>query len=75
LVTGSSQEASIMLCSLATKLGDEDLARIKKLEKETGLTVVAFACHPVEPAAATSDQVGAIKELEEELGMALVAVK
>jgi len=64
-----------MLCSVATKLGDQDLARIQALERETGLTVVAFARHPVEPAAVTSDQVDAIKGLEEELGLALVAVK
>lgn len=64
-----------MLCSLATKLGDQDVARIQALEKDTGLTLVAFACHPLEPAAATPDQVDAIKGLEEELGMALVAVQ
>jgi hypothetical protein len=64
-----------MLCSLATKLGDEEIARIRALEKDTGLTLVAFACHPLDPASATPDQVDAIKGLEEELGMALVAVK
>jgi hypothetical protein len=64
-----------MLCSVATKLDEESLARIKALEKDTGLTLVAFACHPLEPATATPEQVGAIKELEEELGMALIAVK
>jgi hypothetical protein len=74
-VTGSLQEGAIMLCSVATRLDDEEIARIKALEKDTGLTLVAFACHPLEPASATPDQVGAIKELEEELGMALVAVK
>lgn len=64
-----------MLCSVATKLGDQELARIRALEKDTGLTLVAFARHPIEPAVATPAQVGAIKELEEELGMALVAVE
>lgn len=64
-----------MLCSVATKLGDQDLARIQEFEKQTGLTLVAFSCHPVDAAAATDEQVKAIKGLEEDLGVALVAVK
>ena len=63
-----------MLCSLSTKLGDKDLAEIGTLEKELGVTMLAFNCHPVDPAEIDDRQLTSIKELEEKLGVSLVAV-
>jgi len=63
-----------MLCSLSTKLGDKDLAEIGTLEKELGVTMLAFNCHPVDPAEIDDRQLTSIKELEERLGVSLVAV-
>jgi sugar phosphate isomerase/epimerase len=63
-----------MLCSLATKLGDKDLAEIGALEEELGVTMLAFSCHPVDPAEIDDRQLASIKALEEKLGISLVAV-
>ena len=64
-----------MLCSLATKLEQKQLDEIGALEKELGVPVLAFSCHAAEPAAIGGDQVAKIKELEDRLGVSLVAVK
>jgi len=64
-----------MLCSLATKLGDRELGEVAALEREIGVTILAFACHDVEPAEADERQLGRIREVEERLGVSLVAVK
>jgi len=63
-----------MLCSLSTKLGEQDLAEIGALEEELGVTMLAFSCHPVDPAAIDDVQLTSIKQLEEKLGISLVAV-
>jgi len=63
-----------MLCSLATKLGDDQLAQIGTLEKELGVTLLAFSCHPLDPAAIDDGQLARVKALEEKLGISLVAV-
>ena len=64
-----------MLCSLATKLADDQLAQIAALEEELGVTMLAFVCHPADPAPIGTDKVARINELEETLGVSLVAVR
>ena len=39
-----------MFCEIARKLEDEDLDRIQSLEKDLGLTIVAFSCRSLDPA-------------------------
>jgi len=39
-----------MLCDIARNLGDETLQRIKTLEDDLGLTIVAFSCRTLDPA-------------------------
>jgi len=39
-----------MLCDIARNLEDDKLQRIKTLEKDLGLTIVAFSCRSLEPA-------------------------
>jgi hypothetical protein len=64
-----------MLCSLATKLDRKQLEEIGTLEKELGTPVLAFACHPAEPAVIAGDKIAKLEELERKLGVSLVAVK
>jgi hypothetical protein len=40
-----------MLCSIARKLDEPQLAEIQALERDLGLTIVAFACGKVDPSA------------------------
>jgi hypothetical protein len=63
-----------MLCSLATKLGEKDLKSIQALEKELGKTLLAFSCHPVNPAEISKEQLATIQKVENQLGVSLVAV-
>jgi len=85
-----------MLCDIARNLGDDKLQRIKALEDDLGLTIVAFSCRsldPVreerlsalmaefgpplqaEPAEPDEEQLGQIREAEQTMGLALVAVR
>lgn len=63
-----------MLCSIATKLGETELGEIKALEQDIGRTVLAFSCHQVGPAPLDESQLEKIRQLEERLGVSLVAV-
>jgi hypothetical protein len=63
-----------MLCSIATKLGEKELGEIKALEQEIGQTVLAFSCHEVGAAALDEGQLERLRQLEERLGVSLVAV-
>ena len=62
-----------MLCSLST-LGVPQLDAIHQLEKELGRPVLAFSCHAIEPAELSEAQLAKIQELEDRLGLSLVAV-
>jgi len=85
-----------MVCEIARGLDPTQIDEIKRLERETGLTVVAFACRSLDPAreerlkamqaelgpplavppASPDDgQLGRIRDLEESLGLSLVAVQ
>lgn len=64
-----------MLCSIATRLREADLSEIASLEKDLGTTVLAFACHPLDAADLSDEQLERVKALEDKLGVALVAVK
>ena len=39
-----------MLCGIARNLADDKLERIKTLESDLGLTIVAFSCRSLDPA-------------------------
>jgi len=85
-----------VLCEIARRLGDDKLQRIKALEEDLGLTIVAFSCRSLdpareerlsalmaefgpqlqaEPAEPDEVQLGQIRETEETMGLALVAVR
>jgi hypothetical protein len=63
-----------MLCSLSTKLGEEEMGAIKSLESEMGRPILAFSCHPVQAAEISADHLSKIQALESKLGVSLVAV-
>jgi hypothetical protein len=85
-----------MLCGIARRLDERQLAEIRTLEEELGLTIVAFACRAVDPvreqrllaiaaelgpeligppAQPSEQQLARIRRLEEQTGLALVAVQ
>ncbi len=64
-----------MLCSLATKIGDDQLGQIVALEEELGVPLLAFNCHALDPAPISGEQLARINDLEEKLGVSLVAVR
>lgn len=84
-----------MFCEIARKLEDDHLERLRGLEGDLGLTLVAFSCRSLDPAreeklqkvmeelgpqlqappAQPDDsQLARIRQLEGELGLALIAV-
>jgi hypothetical protein len=64
-----------MLCSLATKLEQEQIQEITSLEGELGVPILAFACHQMDAAPIDAAQIDRLKQLEDKLGVALVAVR
>ncbi len=63
-----------MLCSLA-HLDKEKVAAIQSLEKKLGKTIIAFSCKDIGVSPLREDELAQIRHTEEELGVALVAVK
>ena len=57
-----------MLCDIARNLEDDQLQRIKALEDDLGLTIVAFSCGSLDPA-----QEERLHAMMEELGPPLEA--
>ncbi|MCB2226416.1 MAG: hypothetical protein KQH53_07030 [Desulfarculaceae bacterium] len=63
-----------MLCSLAN-LDQGNLTSIQELEKQAGVTVLAFSCQDLTPAALDAAVLSQLQSLEEKLGLSLVAIK
>jgi hypothetical protein len=63
-----------MLCSFST-LDNNSLESIQALEKELGKMLLSFTCHSIEPAEIKDEELSKISELENKLGVVLVAVK
>ena len=57
-----------MFCEIARKVEADDLERIQSLEKELGLTLVAFSCRALDPAREER-----LQKIMEELGPQLQA--
>jgi len=57
-----------MFCDIARDLEDVQLQRIKALEDDLGLTIVAFSCRPLDPAREER-----LRAMMEELGPLLEA--
>lgn len=84
-----------MFCEITRKLDEQELARIKSLEEDLGVVLVAFSCRSLDPAREErlrkimdelgpqlqapvvepdDEQLARIRALEDELGLALIAV-
>ena len=63
-----------MLCTLADRLGESELDEIRRLERELGTTILAYSCYQAEPAPVDDRQLARLQELEQRLGVSLVAV-
>jgi len=63
-----------MLCSFST-LDNANLETIQALEKELGQTLLSFSCHDIAPAVIDDAALLKISELEQKLGVVLVAVQ
>jgi hypothetical protein len=57
-----------MFCEIARKVDGKDLERIQSLEKDLGLTIVAFSCRALDPAREER-----LQRMMEELGPQLQA--
>jgi hypothetical protein len=63
-----------MLCTLS-HLDGQVIEQIKALEDELHQTLLAFSCHNVNPTPLETDKLAKIQELENKLGISLVAVQ
>ncbi len=63
-----------MICSI-TNLKPEDLVRIQDLEKQLQQTLVALTVQSIELSEPTDDVINQIRQVEDELGVVLLAVK
>ena len=57
-----------MFCEIARKLEGDDLEKLQSLEKDLGLTLVAFSCRSLDPAREEK-----LEKMMEELGPVLQA--
>ena len=62
-----------MICSLS-KLSENDLKEINRLEAEISTPLLAFACHDVKSAILADDDLAKLENLEKKLGISLLAV-
>ena len=63
-----------MVCTFS-HLSEEQIREIQKLENEVGNPLVAFSCFSIDPAELDSETLKRIRDLEERLGVALLAVR
>ena len=62
-----------MFCSLTT-LSETNLKEINQLETEISSPLLAFSCHDVKSAILSDDALAKVQDLEEKLGISLLAV-
>ncbi|MFP4479952.1 MAG: hypothetical protein ACLFOA_03695 [Desulfohalobiaceae bacterium] len=64
-----------MFCAISPKMSEQDLSAIQSLEQELGRPVLALSCQQTPPAQLTAEQVLKLQEMENRLGMTLLAVE
>lgn len=62
------------LCSLS-RLDEGQTSAVQQLEKTLGKRLLAYSCHDVELAALNDEELKQVNELQNELGLILVAVQ
>ena len=63
-----------MLCTLS-HLDGQAIEQIHSLENELHQTLLAFSCHNINPTPLEADKLAKIQELENKLGISLIAVQ
>lgn len=63
-----------MYCTLSG-LNDQDIKQVQSLEDELGQRLLAFSCNDAQPASLANETLSRIKDLEEKLGVVLLAVQ
>ena len=63
-----------MYCTLSG-LNKQDIEQVQSLESELGQRLLAFSCHDIQPASLGDDTLTKIKNLENKLGIVLLAVQ
>jgi hypothetical protein len=63
-----------MICSLSNSK-NVDIDKIKAIEKELGVTLLAFSCHKTAMADVDAEVLKKIQAYEKDLGVSLVAVE
>jgi hypothetical protein len=63
-----------MLCSYS-QLDNSRLEAVQALEKDLGKVLLSFSCQDIDPAVIDDEALSKINELEQKLGIVLVAVK
>ena len=62
-----------MLCSIA-ELEFAGIEAVRTLEEKLGKMILALKCHEVKPETITDEELSQLQELEEKLGITLVAI-
>lgn len=70
-----SKRRVTMICSLTSKVEGTRLQTINDLEKDLGKTLLAFSCHDLKASALSVDELKKIQDVENKLGVSLVAVE
>ena len=63
-----------MYCTLSG-LNKQAIDQVQSLENELGHRLLAFSCHDIQPASLGDETLYKIKDLEEKLGIVLLAVQ
>ncbi|MFP4392688.1 MAG: hypothetical protein ACOC3Y_02260 [Desulfohalobiaceae bacterium] len=64
-----------MFCAISPKMSEQDLSAIQSLEQELDRPVLALTCQQTPPAQLTAEQVQKLQEMENKLGITLLAVE
>lgn len=62
-----------MLCSIA-ELEFGGIEAVRSLEQKLGKMILALKCHEIKPDTITEEELAQLQELEERLGITLVAI-
>lgn len=63
-----------ILCSFS-KIGKGELEEVQSLEKELGISLLAFSCPEMKFAKLSEEQLKKVEELEKKLGVVLISVE
>ncbi len=63
-----------MICNLS-RLDEAKIDAVRAVESKIGKTLLAFSCRDISPADLTAEELNQIREMENKLGLVLIAVK